>query len=349
MKRKLYALLLVVSILLCACGTAGQSWTSSPSAQQAMADAWTSAFHYELAPVEITHGEDYRIEWEDAGMEAHVRLWLDRPEGDIYHSDVWDLQMVRLGSASDYDFAIAALPEGWEAYSYDLGIDQDQRISHGLNDLPQVETLRDLRHFDSLQILQIGDARNLNESETLELSGVEDCLQLKVLWFSNRSIVSLAPLAELTGLQKLSLSGCAPTDLTPIAGLTGLSALGLSGTPVDDLTPLRDLTGLRALALGGAPITSLEALAGTNVEYLNMTLGQAERELYSELDYEPLTRMENLVYLDLTRHSSFDITLCNELLSSVKGLRYLDVSYTAAAADLAQLTAPRPEFFLAAS
>ena len=44
------------------------------------------------------HGEDYVIEWQDPVMEKHVRKWLDRPKGDIYHSDVWDYQRVSINS-----------------------------------------------------------------------------------------------------------------------------------------------------------------------------------------------------------------------------------------------------------
>ena len=46
------------------------------------------------------HGEDYVIEWQDPVMEQHVRKWLDRPKGDIYHSDVWDYQRVTINSGT---------------------------------------------------------------------------------------------------------------------------------------------------------------------------------------------------------------------------------------------------------
>lgn len=46
----------------------------------------------------MEHGEDYVIEWEDAGMEEHIRFLLDKPDGDILHSDVWDVQILTIQS-----------------------------------------------------------------------------------------------------------------------------------------------------------------------------------------------------------------------------------------------------------
>ena len=42
-----------------------------------------------LSTIEIKHGEDTPIVWEDTGMEAAVRLLLNCPEGTISRSDVW--------------------------------------------------------------------------------------------------------------------------------------------------------------------------------------------------------------------------------------------------------------------
>ena len=38
------------------------------------------------------------IEWEDAGMEEHIRFLLDKPDGGILHSDVWDVQILTIQS-----------------------------------------------------------------------------------------------------------------------------------------------------------------------------------------------------------------------------------------------------------
>ena len=59
------------------------------------------------------HGEDYVIEWQDPVMEQHVRKWLDRPKGDIYHSDVWDYQRVSINSGTGVgDLIVKDAPDG---------------------------------------------------------------------------------------------------------------------------------------------------------------------------------------------------------------------------------------------
>ena len=59
------------------------------------------------------HGEDYVIEWQDPVMEKHVRKWLDRPKGDIYHSDVWDYQRVSINSGTGVgDLIVKDAPDG---------------------------------------------------------------------------------------------------------------------------------------------------------------------------------------------------------------------------------------------
>ena len=72
---------------------------------------------------QVEHGEDYVIEWQDPVMEKHVRNWLDRPEGDIYHSDVWDYQSVTLGTGDKTaDDLIKNAPDGenlGDSFSYD--------------------------------------------------------------------------------------------------------------------------------------------------------------------------------------------------------------------------------------
>ncbi|MFC4223724.1 leucine-rich repeat domain-containing protein, partial [Lysinibacter cavernae] len=55
------------------------------------------------------------------------------------------------------------------------------------------------------------------------------------------------------------------TDLTPLAELTNLDWLDLSGTPITDLTPLAELTNLDWLDLSGTPITDLSPLAHLHI------------------------------------------------------------------------------------
>lgn len=68
------------------------------------------------------------------------------------------------------------------------------------------------------------------------------------------------------------------------------------------------------------------------------------------MDYTPLTQMPQLIWLDLTNHSTFDTETCKKLLANDTALKYLKISYTSAAKDaeeldtahLKEFTAPAP-------
>ena len=67
--------LLLVALLLTACGQTAPS-TPPKDHEQIIRDATTSLSRFSLEPVTVSHGEDYVIEWEDEGMEAHIRFLL---------------------------------------------------------------------------------------------------------------------------------------------------------------------------------------------------------------------------------------------------------------------------------
>jgi internalin A len=57
----------------------------------------------------------------------------------------------------------------------------------------------------------------------------------------DNGLIDIAPLAGLTRLRIVIVSGTPVTDLAPLAGLTALQTLDISNTPVTDLSPLRSL------------------------------------------------------------------------------------------------------------
>src|SRR5271157_2343175 len=78
----------------------------------------------------------------------------------------------------------------------------------------------------------------------------------------NERLTDLAPLAGLSALQVLHVSGPQVTDLAPLAGLSALQSLYIRGGKVSDLAPLADLPALQTLAVMDTPVTDLAPLAG---------------------------------------------------------------------------------------
>ena len=324
MKKSVRMIALVTCLLLLLSGC-GQG-TFSPKEEIVI----VPPFSY--APVVLEHTGDYVIQWEDAGMEAHIRLLLDKPEGDILHSDVRDIQVLRIAfnAAEPRDLAMTEPADGAETFSFQSTQTSDSLpwVLHGKTTLPPVESLRDLRHFDSLQILDLGF--KIVDHLRLDLSGLEECKYLKDIDISNAGIESLAPLAELSELERLSLRYCGQLDLTPLEGLPSLVHLGAEESEILSLEPLTQIPSLLSLYLGESTFPSLEPLTRTTVQELDMLLSLHARDMYKDLDYEPISRMPNLLCLDLTNHAYVDVEICETILKNCDTLIFLDVTQTKA-------------------
>lgn len=323
------------------------------------------------------HGEDYVIEWQDPVMEQHVRKWLDRPKGDIYHSDVWDYQRVSINSGTGVgDLIVKDAPDG-----VDIGrnVNSNEQLAacavsvEGTYD--PVASLADLRHFDSLQVLSVNNRRG--DPPITDLTGLEECKNLMLLEVpsvessafptfakldsvvkleygsdgirADSNVSDLSALAQMKSLKMLWITG-SEVDLTQLAG-ADLRVLRLDVTRIGSLEPLKQMENLSFLQLCQGPeIDSFAPLAESSVQYLSMSLSEGARERYKNMDYTPLTRMPQLIWLDLTNNITFDTETCKKLLANDTALKYLKISYTSAAKDaeeldtahLKEFTAPAP-------
>ena len=354
---KLLAILTALALLLSGCGLGGGSTETAgvPDTTSEMTLAWRSAFWFSDVPVTaVSHGEDYAIEWVDKGMEAHIRQLLGKTEGDILHSDVWGIRMLTLSDTPDGCYDQLLLEPAAESLSYgDTLFSKELGKSFADKDIPWVERLDDLRHFDSLQIFGIQDG---SEHRKVDLSGPTQCPNLSVLVLNQIGLDSLDALADCGGLQVVHLWGVKPTTLEPLGKLTRLRYLWLYDCGSVDLLPLKTLTeltslracqcdavslepladvkGLKALDLSYTVFPSLEPLQGTALAYLDMGLSESNRKLYDALDYSPLTDLPGLRFLNLTNNRKVDADLCRAILDGSPALEYLNVMETKASGEL---------------
>ena len=323
------------------------------------------------------HGEDYVIEWQDPVMEQHVRKWLDRPKGDIYHSDVWDYQRVTINSGTGVkDLLVKDAPDGEDIGGTVNGNDQlEACVVRVEGTYDPVTSLADLRHFDSLQVLSVNNRRG--DPPITDLTGLEECKNLMLLEVpsvessafqtfakldsvvkleygsdgirADSNVSDLSALAQMKSLKMLWITG-SEVDLTQLAG-ADLRVLRLDVTRIGSLEPLKQMENLSFLQLCQGPeIDSFAPLAESSVQYLSMSLSQGAQEAYKDMDYTPLTQMPQLIWLDLTNNITFDTETCKKLLANDTALKYLKISYTSAAKDaeeldtahLKEFTAPAP-------
>ena len=100
-RSHIFALITACVFLFCGCSDylslSKASTISNPQTEYDTAlKEYLASLETPLSTIEIKHGEDTPIVWEDTGMEAAVRLLLNCPEGTISRSDVWNLNTLTI-------------------------------------------------------------------------------------------------------------------------------------------------------------------------------------------------------------------------------------------------------------
>lgn len=376
MRKILKALSLLICAMLLFSACAGIPRQKPGLYRSPMTELFAQQKEITVPARQAEHGEDYVIEWQDPVMERHVRKWLDRPEGDIYHSDVWDYQAVTINAGTGIeDLIVKDAPDG-----VDIGgnVSSNEQLAacavsvKGTYD--PVTSLADLRHFDSLQVLYISN--KMGASPITDLTGLEECKNLMLLsvpsvessafptfakldsvvkLFYGRDIVrtdvnvsDLSAFAQMKALEVLWITG-SEVDLTQLTGAQ-LRTLTLDVTRIKSLEPLQQMPQLKALQLVKGPeFPSFEPLDGSSIQYLDLLVSEGAANRYEAMDLTPLARMPQLVWLNLMNHARVDSELCRQILAGDTNLKYLDVSYTKVGKEKVELDTSQLEIFIDAT
>lgn len=313
MKKLIRLVLISVSfIALCACGT---QYDNSESEGEEYYEPRLAYQDWEYPILEVEHGEDYVIEWFDKGMEAHVRLCLNKPEGDIYHSDVWNIRLFKISVGSGFDVFL----EEPKDRDYFLVLEDSTNLKDIIlyNEvMPDICSLQDLRHFDSLQIFSL-DTETQSTALT-DISGPEMCKNLQVFRLFGGNPDTLEPISKMTALERLSLSS-------------------FTNTVKLDLTPLQNLEHLSWLQIGETDILSLEPLCELDLLYLNLFCDYYNQEAHKDLDYNVLSKMDSLRFIYLTNNSCINYSDFKCVLSELKDLETIEISNVFTEEELAEL------------
>jgi len=92
--------------------------------------------------------------------------------------------------------------------------------------------------------------------------GVEQARKITQLSLCAETVTNLQPLATLTHLQALQLTGTKIRDLSPLEGMVELQELELSCTPVSDLLGIARLVKIQRLNLNSTRVDDLSKLSG---------------------------------------------------------------------------------------
>lgn len=104
-----------------------------------------------------------------------------------------------------------------------------------------------------------------SNDEISSLKGLEYFTGLKEIQITNSQITSINELSELTNLESLVLRDNAKlSDISPIAGLTSLKKIDLSGCSISDISALAEMTNIEELDVTGNYISNIGNLSGSN-------------------------------------------------------------------------------------
>jgi Leucine-rich repeat (LRR) protein len=156
-----------------------------------------------------------------------------------------------------------------------------------------------------------------NSDSVADLTGLEHCVNLRVLYLWQNRVTSVAPLAGLTKMTNLQLGENDIADIGPLSGLVNLQQLILNDNDFTDISALANMTQLSDVSLAGNGISNISALAGKPA----MTLLNLERN--NIIDISPLTVMTNLTGLNLSTNKIVTVTA----LSGMTRLTYLNLYY----------------------
>jgi Leucine-rich repeat (LRR) protein len=135
-----------------------------------------------------------------------------------------------------------------------------------------------------------------------DLTGLEQCVNIRILSLANNQISGIGALASLTKLEDLNLSQNQISEIDALAGLTVLWNLNLRDNQIGDIDPLSGLTDLQYLFCSSNPFSDVEPLAGltklVNLELMNNEIG----------DIGPLSGLINLQFLFIWGEDISDVT-----------------------------------------
>ncbi len=156
----------------------------------------------------------------------------------------------------------------------------------------------------------LGDVRKIWRTESISLA-------------ENPHIATLDPLAALTALKYLDISGTSVTVLQPIRNLTRLEHLDISKTRINSIEPLQYCISIQNLNLSNTPVSSLNTLENfIKLAYLDISSvylydisSLSKLTSLKELravnvpmnNFEPLSGLTSLELLDLSGSGIMDI------------------------------------------
>lgn len=311
--------------------------------------------------------EDAPIEFADPVAEEMLRNMIEKPEGEVYISDLQKIHAIYIHSDAGY-------------YSDIQSPDSSGRVPRGKDavgpwETKRIETLEDFKYCYNLQYLMLRN--ELVEFPSLE--PLKELPQLEGIHIDTQlSEEGMKELGEITTLKKIGFGDIELFSLEAICNLPQLEALDFNETKVNKkvLEDIGKITTLKSLELGtydpkynlgtnwgeltdgsfllpiADQLTSFYAAAGiawntdvlaqmTNMEKLGINHGTdmsflehmpnlriLDTYCCTPEDWKVLEKLEKLEFLDICGNMYVEIEIDLEELQAIPNLDYLSLTFT---------------------
>ncbi len=232
--------------------------------------------------------KNHKITWNDSVLENKIRKNINRKDGDIYLSDLWDVCFLNIGRNIELE-PKEDIAKQIEDISSLEGLENLRILNlknHAVTDIRVISSMKSLENLDLCgnQIQDLSPVKSLKYLEDLDLThtGIQgkdlECLsklkKLRTLILDLNEIDNLEALRDLN-LNWLSANKNKITDVTPLVSLDKCSYLHLIDNQITDIKPLSELKGLENLDLTLNKIIDISPLCKLrNISYLYLNNNQ---------------------------------------------------------------------------
>ena len=219
------------------------------------------------------------VNFVDREFENYIRLILNKPEGDIYTSDLINIKEIHI-----YGKSINKIRGSQSESTENPYIDEDREY-YDVNGAKYkgrgaISSLDDIKYFENIEkitvsynkignINALGSLKNLTEinlrgnniTPQVDLSGLD---KLKVLILEENQLTDISGIKLPAGIKNLILKNNKISELSCIGGLNDLLAMDLSLNQIEDISALKNMSKLKFILLPLNRITDISAFDNLN-------------------------------------------------------------------------------------
>jgi internalin A len=175
------------------------------------------------------------VDFGDPGIEAQVRLKLQKPDGDVTAADLKRVKSLNLSQVKleQLDPCIFTPMTGLK------------ELFLGPGDYDDLTPIAGSTGIESLRA---------SMNQVSDLTPIAKMTKMDRLDLGKTKVKDLTPLAGMKNLTELQLDGTEVEDISPLAKLTAMETLSLKNTKVKDASALKDMKKLKFLYIVGSPL-----------------------------------------------------------------------------------------------